>query len=104
MVKNVIADAYRQSCPMKFIKTGKDAPWWNKELEMLRKETRTLHNKAKRTGNWEEYSRKLTVYNKSIRKAKRENFHSFCESIQKLEARARLEKIMKTVDGTFKAN
>ena len=81
-------------------------------MSTLRAKVRRLFNKAKQYGNWLEYSEVLTTYNKEIRRAKRENFRTFCENIESTPVAARLHKAlakdrveMKTTlkkpDGTF---
>ncbi|XP_037930951.1 uncharacterized protein LOC119665778 [Teleopsis dalmanni] len=86
--------------------------WWNSQLANKRKLVRSLFNRAKRSGTWEEYKIALTDYNKSIRQSKRTSWRSHCESIEKLPEAARLHKaltkvknnevgLLKKPDGSF---
>ncbi|XP_055839079.1 uncharacterized protein LOC129907060 [Episyrphus balteatus] len=110
-----INEAFELSCPIKPIKSQRDAPWWSKNLSKQRSKVRKLFNEAKRTGEWEGYTAELTIYNKEIRKAKRNSFVSFCENITATPAAARLHKALakdKTIkslalrynDGSFTEN
>ncbi|EDW52852.1 GM11755 [Drosophila sechellia] len=69
-INSCLTNAFRENCSLGRAKREKDAPWWNDQLEKLRKATRRLFNKAKREGNWDAYRNKLTMYNHEIRKAK----------------------------------
>jgi len=47
-VTSCLTIAFRENCSFGQAKRDKDAPWWNDQLEKLRKATRRLFNKAKR--------------------------------------------------------
>ncbi|XP_055840834.1 uncharacterized protein LOC129908398 [Episyrphus balteatus] len=110
-----INEAFELSCPIKPIKSQRDCPWWCKNLSKQRSKVRKLFNEAKRTGEWEGYTAELTIYNKEIRKAKRNSFVSFCENSTATPVAARLHKALakdKTIksialrynDGSFTEN
>ncbi|XP_055622249.1 uncharacterized protein LOC129765838 [Toxorhynchites rutilus septentrionalis] len=76
-----ISSTFEESCPLTRKTSSKDASWWNKKLEKLRKLSRKLFNKAKITSNWTEYKNCLTEYNKEIRKSKRRTWKLTCEAV-----------------------
>lgn len=58
--------------PSKQSSTGHKT-WWNRELKLVRKNTRKLNNKArsdKRFENWANYRRRFNEYKKEIEKEK----------------------------------
>ena len=87
-----ITTSYHENCPLKRKKDSRGAPWWNRALENSRKEVRRLFNRAKELGNWDEYRNTLTAYNRDIRRAKRESWRRFCESISDTRTSARIHK------------
>lgn len=89
-----ITDAYNANCPLIERKVCRDVPWWNKNLEQLRKESRRMFNQAKNTQNWEAYRAALTKYNAELRKAKSESKRRFCEGIQTMPEAIRLQKAL----------
>ncbi|XP_036339878.1 uncharacterized protein LOC118749201 [Rhagoletis pomonella] len=93
-LNGTILDAFTSSCPVSKPKGKAQPPWWTRELSVLRKEVRRPFNRAKRTGDWEEYSVGLKKYNKEIRKAKRSSFRTFCENIASTPAAAMLHKAL----------
>jgi hypothetical protein len=54
----------------------------------------SLFNAVKKSGNWTDYKRFLTDYNKALRQAKRESWRRYCEEIEKDPGSARLHKIL----------
>ena len=65
---------------------------------MKRREVCKLFNVAKKSGNWTDYKRNLTDYNKTLRQATRESWRRHCEEIEKTPECARLHKIL-SMDG-----
>lgn len=94
LLNETIINAYNRSCPIKQSSSSRDVPWWNKKLEGLRKNSRRLFNKAKRTSDWTEYRRALTEYNNEIRKSKRRSWVQMCESIDSTPIVSRLQKTL----------
>ena len=90
----LLLSAYEKSCPLKRQRVTRSVPWWNKELERLRKHTRKLFNRAKQSGEWDLYKQALNNYNREIRRSKRITWRSFCEGIQEQPASARLQKVL----------
>jgi hypothetical protein len=65
-----IITSYHIICPQVRCSTGREVSWWSNELTQLRKNVRKLFNRGKKTGEWTEYSRELTEYNRVRREAK----------------------------------
>jgi hypothetical protein len=63
-------------------------------LQKKRRIVRRLFNAAKKSGNWTDYKRTLTEYNKALRQAKRESWMRHCEEIKKAPECARLHRIL----------
>jgi hypothetical protein len=70
--QDAIVSAFNDNCPLTARGTIRKIPWWNRELAERRKKVRKLFNAAKKSGNWTDYKRSLTDYNKTLRQAKRE--------------------------------
>ena len=72
--------------------------WWNSELASLRKESRRAWRKAiktKQEENWEAQKLALSYFKKAVRKAKRDSWHCFVESMNSQTPTARLVKIIR---------
>ena len=93
-LNEMVINAYNKSCPAKQSSSSRDVPWWNKKLESLRKNSRKLFNKAKRTSDWAQYRRALTEYSNEIRISKRRSWVQMCESIEKTPVVSRLQKTL----------
>ena len=93
-LEEAIITSYHISCPQVKRTRKREVSWWNKELEQLRPETRKLYNRAKKTGEWAEYSKTLTDYNKMMRKAKRDSWRKLCEDVESTSEGARLQRLL----------
>ncbi|KAM8714826.1 hypothetical protein ACLKA7_001229 [Drosophila subpalustris] len=98
---NIFTDACTSACKASFpvVKSRgrKKPPWWNHNLNELRKRSRTLFNQAKASDineAWLNYKRQLAVYKKEIRRAKRHSWRGFCSDIESTSEAARLRKIL----------
>ncbi|KAM8714824.1 hypothetical protein ACLKA7_001227 [Drosophila subpalustris] len=98
---NIFTDACtsacKASCPVVKPRGRKKPPWWNHNLNELRKKSRTLFNQAKASDlneAWLNYKRQLAVYKKEIRRAKRHSWRAFCSDIESTSEAARLRKIL----------
>ncbi len=89
-----IIEANNSSCPLKTTTKSHNKSWWSSKLSELRKTVRKLFNKAKRTGNWEDYRCSLTAYNKKINTAKQKSFRKFSQSAYSTPESARLHKAL----------
>jgi hypothetical protein len=58
-----------------------------------RRKVSRLFNVVKKSGNWTDYKRKLTDYNKALRQAKRESRWRHCKEIEKVPDFARLQRM-----------
>ena len=93
-----ITTSYESSCPLRRRKERSNVPWWNRELQNLRRETRRLFNRAMRSQlpeDWEIYKTSQRLYKSRIRDNKRAAWKDFCESIEDLPQAARLCKTLK---------
>lgn len=94
-IQQSILLAYHKNCPLKERRSPRQVAWWNKELDVLKGNTRKLFNRAKTYGEWDKYRESLTVYSKAIRLAKRQSWEKFCGEIENLPDRAKLTRILK---------
>lgn len=93
-LRTAVIAAYHENCPLKVKRDNRNTSWWNHELQKSRKEVRRLFNRAKVSGEWDQYRDALTNYNKQIRRAKRESWERFCEGIEDVPGSARIHKIL----------
>nr|XP_023017433.1 uncharacterized protein LOC111506554 [Leptinotarsa decemlineata] len=93
-VSKAIIAAYEANCPDKTRQQFNKTVWWNKHLEILRREVRRLFNKAKINQDWAEYKATLTQYDKEIRKAKRQSWRKFCEEVMDTSTCSRTHKVL----------
>ena len=97
-VHSVITNSYEAACPMQKSFRTKDNIWFNCELASLRKEARRAWRKAiktKQEKDWEAQKLALSYSKKAVRKAKRDSWHGFVESINSQTPTARLVKIIR---------
>lgn len=98
LTKSIIC-AYEKSCPL--IRAGnkhKQNPWWTEDLASLRRETRRVERKAKRTNlvtDWDLFKETRKALKSEIRKNKRQSWRDLCERTEGLAPLARLYKILK---------
>ena len=85
--------AYNENCPFTMRKNNRNISWWNQDLVEKRRKVRKLFNVAKKSGNWTDYKRNLTDYNKALRQAKGESWRRHYEEIEKTPECARLHNI-----------
>ncbi|XP_044766645.1 uncharacterized protein LOC123322723 [Coccinella septempunctata] len=94
MGQAIVSAYHDENCPLRKKSDNRKVSWWNSKLEKLRKEVRKKFNGAKSAGEWEVYRQILTLYNKEVRKAKRESWENFCSSIEDAASGTRLHKIL----------
>ena len=97
-VHAVTTKSYEAAYPMRKSLRKKDDIWWNSELSSLRKEARRARRKAikiKQEKDWEAQKLALSYFKKAVRKAKRDSWHSFVESMNSQTSTARLVKIIR---------
>jgi nicotinic acid mononucleotide adenylyltransferase len=73
---------------------NKKISWWNRDLAEKRRKVRRLFIAAKKSGNWTDYKRTLTDYNRVHRQAKAKSWRRHCEEIEKAPKCARLHRIL----------
>ncbi|KAL1447090.1 hypothetical protein WDU94_000567 [Cyamophila willieti] len=92
-LKETIQSSYQDCSP--FVRgVNKNVRWWTNTLAEMRKKTRKLFNKAKRTGDWDAYYQSLSAYNKEIRTVKRNSWRRYCQEVEHTSEASRLQKIM----------
>jgi hypothetical protein len=93
-VQDAIAFAYNENCPLTVRRNNRNTSWWNQDLAVKRRKVHMLFNVAKKSGNWTDYRRTLTDYNKALTQAKRESWRRHCEETEKAPECARLHRIL----------
>jgi hypothetical protein len=91
--QDAIVFAYNENCPST-LRRNRNTSWWNQDLAERRRKVHGLFNVTKKSGNWTDYKRTLTDYNKALRQAKRESWRRHCEEIVKAPECARLQRIL----------
>jgi hypothetical protein len=66
--QDAIVFAYNENCPSTMWRNNRNTSWWNQDLAERRR-FRRLFNAAEESGNWTDYKRTLTDYNKALREA-----------------------------------
>ena len=97
-VQSQIIESYNVSCPQRKIRRKTENIWWNTKLTCLRREARKAQRKAiksKLGSNWEAFEQAQLTFNNVVRKAKRDSWRLFTESMNSHCATARLAKIMR---------
>ena len=95
----VITKSYKAACPMQKSLRKKDNIWWNSDLTSLRKDARRAWKKAiktKQEEDWKAQKLALSYFKKAVRRAKRDSWHSFVESMNSQTPTARLVKIIRS--------
>ena len=93
-VQSQIIKSYYVSCPQRKIHRKTDNIWWNTELTCLRLEARKAI-KSKLGNDWEAFKQAQLIFKNAVRKAKRDSWRLFTESMNSHCATARLAKIMR---------
>ena len=97
-VHSVITNSHEAACSMRKSLRRKDNIWWNSDLASLRKEARRAWRKAiktKQEEDWEAQKLALSYFKKAVRRAKRDSWHCFVESMNSQTPTARLVKIIR---------
>jgi hypothetical protein len=89
--QDAIICVYKDSLTVR--RNNRNVSWWNRNLAEKRRNVRSLFHAAK-SGNWTDYKRYLTDYNKSLRQAKKESWRRHCKEIEKVPVSDRLHKII----------
>ena len=59
-LSRAMTTAFEESCPLKTRKEHNDIPWWNGDLDRMRKKVRRLSYHRNDIGRKEEYKKALT--------------------------------------------
>ena len=96
-VHSEITKSFEAACPMRKSLRKKDNIWWKSELASLRKEARLAWRKTIKTKqeDWEAQKLGLAYFKKAVRRAKRDSWHSFVESMNSQTPKAHLVKIIR---------
>jgi hypothetical protein len=85
---------YHENCLSTVRRNNRNTSWWNQDLAERRRKVRRLFNAAKKSGNWTDYRRILTDYNKAFRQAKGESGRRHCKETEHAPECARLQTIL----------
>jgi hypothetical protein len=69
--QDAISVVYNENCPLTVRRSNRNTFWWNHGLAEKRRKVRKLFNVAKNSGEWTDYKRTLTEYNKALKQAER---------------------------------
>jgi len=104
-IADILRMAFNEACPWKTLKPGfKPVKWWSAELSAIRRESCRLYRlyaSSKAPEDWCHYKICRNHFKAASRKAKRESWKQFCESIKGTPEAARVAKILKN-DKTVK--
>ena len=96
-VQSEILKSYNSACPLRKIRRKTENIWWNTELACLRREARKAQRKVikyKLEKDWEAFKQAQLCLENAVRKAKRDSWRFFTESVNSHCATARLAKLM----------
>jgi hypothetical protein len=96
-LQQVLISAYENNCPLRIARAGKLTLRWTSNLETLRREVRRLFNKSRRdrtSQNWELHKGAQRRYKKEVRKASKNSWRAFCNSINDLPTSVRLHRAL----------
>ena len=89
-----IMTSYQDNCTISRKTLKRNVPWWNTTLEKQRRQVRRLFNSARGTGHWATYREALVKYNIAIKLAEAKSWKKFCEDVEGVTERARLQKVL----------
>jgi hypothetical protein len=92
--QEAVSFAYNENCPLTVRRNNRNMSWWNQGLADKRRKVQKLFNAAKKSGDWTDYKRMLTEYNKALRQVKTESWRRHCEEIEKAPECSRLHRIL----------
>ena len=90
--------SYNTACPMRKIRRKTENIWWNTESAGLCREARKAQREAikyKLEKDWEAFKQAQLCFKNAVRKAKRDSWCFFTESMNSHRATARLAKLMR---------
>jgi len=96
-ITSAVLRAYKASCPETVVNEHDITPWWNDELESLKKSARRAFNRYMRrkdSESWEAYKASKRELKKTLRHSKRESWRNFCSSVEGISEVCRLQKMV----------
>lgn len=87
-----VTGAYEASCPLRLPKVKKRNLWFSKELGKLNKKCNEAWRSRKT--DWETFQECRRTFRTACRKAKREAFREWCNSIEGVSETSRMHKIL----------
>jgi ribonuclease HI len=93
-LQQAVVLSYHQNCSESSARPQSSCPWWNRELDRQRKNIRRLFNRAKKTGDWEQYRAQRNIYNRAVRETKAKSWRDHCDNTKDVSATAKLAKVM----------
>jgi ribonuclease HI len=94
---SILTKAYHDNCPKKTLTNNSTELWWNKHLEILKKEVCRAKNTKVRNpspSNIDFYNRKRKIYKNSINYYSKKSLEDFISNIESTDETARLMKVM----------
>jgi ribonuclease HI len=96
-ITQAVTTSFENNCPERKIWDRSGTPWWNNHLQGLRKETRRLFNRAKKSKSprdTELFRQAQRVYKNAIKARKQMHWEKFCSEIEQVKDAARLSKVL----------
>lgn len=84
--------SYHEACPLKLPHKQKKPYWYSCEIEKLKREFTKAWNARRKS--WENFVVCRRAYKKAFRRAKRQSWRDFCESVVGVSAVAKVHKIL----------
>lgn len=97
ILQRCLLTSYEESCPLRRPSDRRKTPWWDHSLEKLRRETRRLFNKARRSNtpaSWDSYKQSQREYKAAVRKNKTMAWRNYCQNLESLPEAARIQKVL----------
>lgn len=96
---NTLRQAFEKATPLPKQKPNRitNAPWWTKELGILRNKTNKAHRKHGRTHepvDWQKWRQLKLQYESTIRREKRRGWRNYTTGINKLHDAQKLTKVL----------
>ena len=94
----LISEGLNVSCPMRKAVNRPPNPWWNTELDVIRKELVALQSKSSMSRSeedWNAYRSMRKLYGSKIRKAKRDTWQKFCSDAETVKDISKIMKVLR---------
>jgi hypothetical protein len=95
-IQEAVTSAYEENCPLRPVRRGRRTLTWTTELQSLRREVRRIFNRCRKNNaqSWELYRETKRRFRKDVRKDSKENWRTFCSSVNDLPKAARLHSAL----------